>query len=119
MPTGHKLDMLAQETIVIVIERLERIWPGSGLAQILHHPLELDRDPPKPEHRVKATSIILEMMAAIHQALLDDRELCLARFASDDDSADPVAIFIAPEPDGWRAEYTSQDNYDGHVYKFQ
>jgi hypothetical protein len=86
----------------IVIDKLERMWPSSRLAHYLQKHLEHDLCPSK-KHAV-STPYVLDMMSAVYQALLDDRELRLARLVSDPDTADPTAIFIAPEPKGWSAE---------------
>ncbi|KAH7086475.1 hypothetical protein FB567DRAFT_445249 [Paraphoma chrysanthemicola] len=101
VPEGQKLHLLAQKAIEIVIEKLDNIWRDNGLAWHLRRHLELDRNPPPPDCRAKSTPMVLDMMSAIYQALEDDREIRLARFADDDDSTDPVGIFIAPEPNNW------------------
>jgi hypothetical protein len=45
------------------------------------------------------------MMFALYQALCDDRELRFARLVSAPQDTEPVAIFIKPEPGGWKTEH--------------
>jgi hypothetical protein len=110
VPRGKKLDMMAREALLIVIDKLNKVWPGSRLARYLEEYLQLDRNPPPRNKAAPSTRYVLDMMVAVHEALLDDRDVRLARFASEPRTADPVGIFIAPVPHGWRGQYS--DNSD-------
>jgi hypothetical protein len=55
------------------------------------------------------------MMSALYQALLDDRELRLARLASAPADAEPVAIFIRPERYGWPPESSRAETSNGET----
>jgi hypothetical protein len=103
---GKKLDMIARKALLIVIDKLNKVWPGGRLARYLEEHLELDRKPPPRNKAALSTRYVLDMMVAVHEALLDDRDLRLARFASEPRTADPVGIFIAPVPHGWRGQYS-------------
>ncbi|KAH7080170.1 hypothetical protein BKA63DRAFT_531165 [Paraphoma chrysanthemicola] len=113
VPRGRKLSRIAHKAIEIVVGKLRKIWPRSGLADYLEDHLDRDRHPPPPKDRRISTSIVLDMMSAIYQALEDDREIRLARFADDDDSTDPVGIFIASEPNGWMVDNRGPNSVDG------
>lgn len=105
----HRLKLPARDAIDFVIDRLEDIWPNSRLASYLTEQLELDGK--KVEEMAPSTPYVLDMMSAIYQALMDDREIRLARLASKPDTTEPTAIFIAPEPHRWATEEDEQDVY--------
>lgn len=101
IPRGRKLNLMAEKAIQIIITKLEEAWPNGRLAEYLEDHLELDQRP----HDVKpSTPYILDMMAAVAQALLDGRELRLARLASAQADLGPSAIFIAPETNVWNMD---------------
>jgi hypothetical protein len=106
IPPGKKLNIVAREAYLIVIDKLNKVWPGGRLARYLEKHLELDRNPPSPGKAALSTRYVLDTMVAVYQALLDDRDLRLARFALEPDTADPVGIFIAPVPHGWSTDYS-------------
>jgi hypothetical protein len=105
-PFGKKLNAVAVEAMRTVIRRLKRVWPASKLAAYLQEHLRHDLYPPNSQ--AVSTPYVLDMMSAVCQALLDDRELCFGRLVSDLDVAEPTAIFIAPEPE-WGMEVYSSD----------
>ncbi|KAH6878678.1 hypothetical protein BKA58DRAFT_354975 [Alternaria rosae] len=107
-----KLGKDAGIALSLLIQKLEALWPGSELASYMREHLSLDRnlsrsDPPQ------SALYVLDMMFALYQALRDDRELRLGRLASAPLNTEPAAIFIKPEPDGWRTEQVTHLNSDG------
>lgn len=105
----YQLNILARETIEFVVDELEDLWPNSRLADYLT--LHLERDGKKVKKPETFTPYVLDMMAAVSQALMDNRELRLARLVSEPETAEPTAIFIAPEPQGWVTEEDEQNPY--------
>jgi hypothetical protein len=113
-PFGKKLHAVAVEAMRMMIRRLERAWPNSKLAAYLEEHLRQDLYP--PDVKPASTPYVLDMMLAVCQAVLDDRELRFGRLASDPVDAAPTAIFIAPEHDGgWGAELY-QDDEVSHAF---
>ncbi|CAN9425210.1 unnamed protein product [Alternaria alternata] len=52
-------------------------------------------------------------MLALYQALLEKRELRFARLVSAPQDTEPAAIFIKPEPNGWKTEHALDINPNG------
>ncbi|KAF1935835.1 hypothetical protein EJ02DRAFT_448412 [Clathrospora elynae] len=104
MARGRKLDLSAHAALSMLIKKLDEVWPDGRLARYLHDHLQLDHNPPPPEYARNSTPIVVDMISALYQALLDDRELRLARLASAPADAEPTAIFITPEQDGWKTQ---------------
>ncbi|EOA91458.1 uncharacterized protein SETTUDRAFT_152556 [Exserohilum turcica Et28A] len=103
---NRKLDNIACQALEILIEKLEKLWPGSKLASHMRRHIELDQNPPrsKDPYAYPSTPYVLDAMSALYQALRDDREICLARLASAPQDVEPVALFMRPEPHGWRTK---------------
>jgi hypothetical protein len=95
---GRKLNDVAHGAIAILIEKIEKLWPGGRLAQYLHKHLTLDLR--SPGTTTLSAQYVLDMMSAVYQALRDGRELCLACLVSDLED-EPSAIFITPPSRGW------------------
>jgi hypothetical protein len=112
-PFGKKLNAVAVEAMRLLIVRLRRVWPELKLAAYLEEHLSHDLYPPNAQ--AVSTPYVLDMMLAVCQALLDDRELRFGRLVSASNVAEPTAIFIVPESAGWGAEMY---HYDGvpHVF---
>jgi hypothetical protein len=111
-PFGKKLNAMAVEAMQIVIGRLKRMWPNSKLAAYLEEHLHHDLYSRKVQ--AVSTPYVLDMMSAVCQALLDNRDLRFGRLVSDSDAAEPTAIFIAP-PSGWGSETHHLDEVP-HVF---
>jgi hypothetical protein len=103
LPTGRKLNDVAHAAINIVIKKLEKFWPEGGLAEFLQEHLALDLE--SSGNTTLSAQYVLDMMSAVCQALRDDRELCLARLASDL-KYEPNALFITPPSGGWATGYS-------------
>jgi hypothetical protein len=97
----RKLGTRAHQALRDLIAKLDN--PSSRLGAYIRAHLDLDLH---PENAVASTPYVLDMLSAIYQALLDDRELRLARLASAPADSEPTAIFIEPAPDGWRSCYS-------------
>ncbi|CAN9320175.1 unnamed protein product [Alternaria alternata] len=110
---GRKLDKNAHIALDLVIRRLEEQWPGSKLANYMRRHLVLDQHPPRPKDVRPSTPYVLDMMLALYQALLEKRELRFARLVSAPQDTEPAAIFIKPEPNGWKTEHALDMNPDG------
>jgi hypothetical protein len=113
--TGRKLNAVAEEVMMIVVQKLQTNYGMMcGLADFLEKHLDLDRKPPPPHKEMPSTSYVLDMMAALVQALIDDRELRLACLDSEPETAQPSAIFIAPyHNDRWLSEQSTRMSGDG------
>jgi hypothetical protein len=99
IPRGQKLNAVARKAIKAIIAKLYTLWPNSRLAAFLSEHLELDLDPsavPSP-----STLYILDAMTAISEGIIHNRELRLACLDTAPPYAEPLALFIAPEPNGW------------------
>ena len=108
---GRKFNLLAEEIILILTEKLRKNYgTRCQLADYLEERLEWDRDPPPPEQALPSTSYVLDMMAGLVQALIDDRELRFACLDGEPETVQPSAIFIAPfQGDGWTSEYLASN----------
>ncbi|KAJ4322622.1 hypothetical protein N0V94_002275 [Neodidymelliopsis sp. IMI 364377] len=113
--TRRKLNAVAEEVIMIVVRKLQTNYGMMyGLADFLEQHLDLDRKPPPPHKERPSTSYVLDMMATLVQALIDDRELRLACLDNEPETAQPSAIFIAPyRNDGWLSEQSTRRSGDG------
>jgi hypothetical protein len=98
---NRKLDNIAHKALGMLIAKLNNMYLGSRLAAYIQHHLHLDLHPPSPTSASPTTPYVLDMLSALYQALLDDRQLCLGRLASSPPDAEPTAIFIEPAPNGW------------------
>ncbi|KAJ4375423.1 hypothetical protein N0V86_006954 [Didymella sp. IMI 355093] len=112
---GQKFNSLAEEIITILITKLRKNYGNRcRLANYLEERLEWDRDQPPAEETLPSTPYVQDNMAGIVQALIDDRELRLARLDGEPETAQPSAIFIAPlRGDGWISEYITSILGDG------
>lgn len=91
---GRKFNLIAEEVIVILVNKLHKNYgKRCPLADFLEEHLELDC---KPEEAKPSTPYVLDTMAGLVQALIDDRELRFARLDYESDTVQPSAIFIAP-----------------------
>jgi hypothetical protein len=106
-----KLSKNAHRALGLVIQKLELLWPGSKLASYMQEHLLLDKKQGRSKSRVKL--YVLDMMSVLYQALRNGQEVRLARLASTHPDAEPVAIFITPEPDGWIVEDPDNVKQDG------
>jgi len=109
---GTKLDEDAHTALDALIQKLEALWPASQLVNYMRRNLSLDGHRSRPKVPPSAP-YVLDMMFALYQALRDDQELRLGRLASARPHTEPAAIFIRPEPDGWRTEQATHLNSDG------
>ncbi|KAI4709054.1 hypothetical protein J4E89_006456 [Alternaria sp. Ai002NY15] len=109
---GTKLDEDAHTALDALIQKLEALWPGSKLASYMRRQLFFDEHLSRSDLPPSAP-YVLDMMFALYQALRDDQELRLGRLASARPHTEPTAIFIRPEPDGWRTEQATHLNSDG------
>jgi hypothetical protein len=87
---------VAREAYLIVIDKLNKVWPGGRLARYLEKHLELDRNPPSPGKAALSTRYVLDMMVAVYQALLDDRDLRLAPLIPSESSSRRCLMVGAP-----------------------
>jgi hypothetical protein len=112
---GQKFNSLAEEIITILITKLRKNYGNRcRLANYLEERLEWDRDQPPAEEALPSTPYVQDNMAGIVQALIDDRELRLARLDGEPETAQPSAIFIAPlRGDGWISEDITSNFGDG------
>ncbi|KZM22104.1 hypothetical protein ST47_g6697 [Ascochyta rabiei] len=119
---GRKFNRLAEEIILILTSKLRKNYgQRCELADFLEEKLEWDRDPQAPEETQPSTPYVLNMMAGLVQALVDDRELRFAILNGEPDTAQPSAIFIAPfQNDVWVSEYVTSmcDDGTGHSFVF-
>jgi hypothetical protein len=106
-----KLSKNAHRALGLVIQKLELLWPRSKLASYMQEHLLLDKQQGGSISRAK--SYVLDMMSVLYQALHKGQEVRLARLASTHPDAEPNAIFIAPEPDGWIVEHLDNAKQDG------
>jgi len=109
---GAKLGKDAHTALSALIQKLEALWPGSKLASYMRRQLFLDGHLSRSDSP-QSTLYVLDMMFALYQALRDDQELRLGRLASAPPNTEPAAIFIKPEPDGWRTEQATHLDSDG------
>lgn len=110
---GWKLDKNAHIALGSIIQKLEGLWPGSKLASHMRRHLVLDRRPPRSKDVPTSAPYVLDMLFALYQALRNDQELRFARLVSAPPDTEPAAIFIKPEPDGWRTEHSLDLRADG------
>jgi hypothetical protein len=101
---NKKLNNVAHKALGMLIAKLNTLWPSSRLAAYMKQHLDLDLHPPQAADASISTRYVLDMLSALYQALLDDRQLRLARLDSASADAEPTAIFIEPVPDGWKIE---------------
>lgn len=100
-PMSRKLSKIAEKVIEILVRNLERCYEdGCPLADFLLQYLELDRHPPPLAKAEPSTSYITDMLSALVQALLDGRDIRLARLEDEDETSLPSAIFIPPLQQG-------------------
>jgi hypothetical protein len=97
----RKLDNLSCQVIETLIEKLEAVWSNGKLARHMRKHIQLDQQPPRPEDARASTPYVLDSMFALSRALINNREIRLARFASAPPGTEPVALFIKPVP-CWR-----------------
>ncbi|KAI4617750.1 hypothetical protein J4E83_006082 [Alternaria metachromatica] len=109
---GTKLDEDAHTALDALIQKLEALWPGSKLASYMRRQLFFYEHLSRSD-LPQSTLYVLDMMFALYQALRNDQELRLGRLASAPSNTEPTAIFIKPEPDGWRTEQVSHLDSDG------
>jgi len=109
---GTKLDEDAHTALDALIQKLEALWPGSKLASYMRRQLFFDEHLSRSD-LPQSTLYVLDMMFALYQALRNDQQLRLGRLASAPSNTEPTAIFIKPEPDGWRTEQVSHLDSDG------
>ena len=106
---GRKFNMLAEEVISILLQKLRSNYGNDcSLAEFIEQTLACDTNPPPPEEALPSTPYVLDNMVGVVQALIDGRELRLARLDSEPDTTEPSAIFIAPGEwynETWFAEY--------------
>ena len=113
---GRIFSEFSIEVIGLVISKLRMAY-GTGclLAEFLERQLELHATPPPVYEAKPSTSYILAMMAGLVQAILDEREVRLARLEGELPTAPPSAIFIAPlHNENWMSEYFTKQ-YGGGV----
>lgn len=104
----RKFNLLAEEVILILTFNLRQAYGAQcQLAAFLEEMLVIDTDPPPARDARPSTPYILDMMSALVQALLDNREVRLACFENEPDTAPPSAIFIAPPR--WTGEAMFKD----------
>ena len=103
---GRRFHDLAREVIMILNSKLRKKYGVlCKLADLLERYLHLDHQALPQEEQKPSTLYALDMMAGLVQALIDDRELRLARLESEPESAQPSAIFISPYQDEeWMVE---------------
>lgn len=113
----RKLSKLADETIQILINTLERFFGDDcRLTKFLHRHLELDRHPPPAAEAKPSTSYIIRMISALSEAIFEEKDVRLAISSEEDEATVPSAIFIPPvQQGGWSSEettwvFTSWDN---------
>jgi hypothetical protein len=114
---GRKFNLLAEEVISILLQKLRRNYGSDcALAEFIEQTLACDTNPPPPEDALPSTPYVLDNMIGVVQALIDGRELRLARLDSEPNTAEPSAIFIAPYRSNewynetWWAEYGTGTN---------
>ncbi|KAF3042032.1 hypothetical protein E8E11_008298 [Didymella keratinophila] len=84
------------------------------LAKYLIRHLELDAAVAHDEEPKASRAYAVEMMGGLIQALLDEREVRLARLEDESHLTPPSAIFIAPlHNDGWASEYCTKQYTSG------
>ena len=119
---GRKFNMLAEDVIMVLVRKLRKNYGKEcKLAEFIHSMLCCDAEPPPPEEALPSTPYVLDNMVGLVQALIDDRELRLARLDSEPDTTEPSAIFIAPpRADGWFSEsfFKYYDVGTGDVWVF-
>jgi hypothetical protein len=103
----------AHLALELVIKKLKMLWPGSKLASYMHRHLLIDQGLQQGRSITQTQSDVLDMMSVLYQALRNGQEVRLARLASTHPDAEPVAIFITPEPDGWIVEDPDHVKQDG------
>ncbi|KAL1648207.1 hypothetical protein SLS61_007079 [Didymella pomorum] len=112
---GRKFNLLAEEIIAMLIIKLRKNYgTRCHLADYLQEIVEWDRDQPPEEEALPSTPYVQDNVGGIIQALIDDRELRLARLDGEPEHVQPSAIFIAPfRGDGWTSEYITSIFGDG------
>lgn len=103
---GQKFHVLAKEVIAILLQKLRKNYGTEcELAAFIEQTLACDTDPPPPELSLPSTRYVLDNMVGMVQALIDGRELRLARLDGEPGTVQPSAIFIAPYMGkGWFVE---------------
>ena len=112
---GRKFNLLAEEIITMLIIKLRKNYGiRCRLADYLQERMEWDRDQPPADEALPSTPYVQDNIGGIIQALIDNRELRLARLDGEPDHVQPSAIFIAPvRGDGWVSEYITSNFGDG------
>jgi hypothetical protein len=81
------------------------------LARFLERHLELDVTAARDEEPKASRAYVVGMMSGLVQALLDEREVHLARLEDESHLTPPSGIFIAPlHNDGWVSEYSTKQH---------
>jgi hypothetical protein len=99
IPRGRKFSVVAREAIKIINAKLTTLWPDSRLAAFLSEHMKFDLHTSAPTN--PSTPYVLDAMAALSEALVHNRELHLACLDTALPDAEPLALFIAPEPNSW------------------
>lgn len=118
---GRRLIARVIYVIELVSEKLKRRWRGCDLATFIDKCLLQLVRKYSPGKTPTQRRYILDAMFALHTALLDNREVRLARPAEDPWFTNPTAIFIMPSHRTWpsessRAEPRSHDGDDLMVF---
>lgn len=113
---GRKFNLLVEKIVVILIEKLRKNYGiKCRLADYLLERLVWDRDQPPADEALPSTPYVQDNIGGIVQALIDNRELRLARLDGEPEHIQPSAIFIAPfRGDGWTSEYITSNFGDGN-----
>ncbi|KAF3002579.1 hypothetical protein E8E13_008160 [Curvularia kusanoi] len=112
---GRRFNLLAAEVIIILMDKLRRNYGEEcQLAEFIEQHLGWDIESPLSDEALPSTPYVLDMMTGLVQALIDGRELRLARLDGEPDTAEPSAIFVAPYMgNGWFSENNFKETGKG------
>lgn len=112
---GRRFNHIDVKIINLVVLKLRLAYgKDCQLASFLETNLNFDLHPLSEQDLKPAIPYIHDGMAGLIQALVDQRELRLARLENESDSTPPSAIFIAPlRPNGWVGESPTERSNRG------
>jgi hypothetical protein len=109
---GRYFSEFAAAVIRLVASKLQMAYgEDCRLARFLERHLELDITAARGEEPKASRAYAAGMLSGLVQALLDEREVRLARLEDESHLTPPSGIFIAPlHNDGWVSEYSTKQH---------